>query len=67
MKMNLKPIKITYVDSVSLTVKIKITNQFKIRRIISLVLMKLALRIIPCTAELVVEHKPPLHPNCRCI
>ena len=55
--MNLKPIKITNVDSVTLSVKIVITKRFKIRRIIGLALMKLAVQIVPCTVNLEIENK----------
>ena len=66
--MKLKPIKINKIDSITLKVKIIITKRFKIRRIISLSLMKLALKIIPCNVNIMIERKLPpylYHPNCR--
>ncbi len=56
--MKLKPIKINNVKTVTLSVEIIITKQFKIRKVIGLTLMELALRIIPCTTEFIINDTP---------
>jgi hypothetical protein len=57
MKLKLEPIRITNINSITLSVKIVITKRFKIRRIIGLALMKLAVQIVPCTVNLEIENK----------
>lgn len=57
--MKLKPIKINKIDSITLKIKIIVTKQFKIRRIIGFSLLKMGAKIIPCKLDIMIEKKIP--------